>query len=152
MSDNENGAGGPIYGGPPAAGPEDPAQAALGMMAGLISAFAPKTPEQAVVQIAMGELGQQQELGAVLSDAVDPQKRVAHSLFGFKIRSLTTGEIVAGVEAPKDIATCRDLNELKHAVDVIAFATSPAARAVMRAYGYSIEFFQKKPESTIVAP
>lgn len=121
---------------------DEAAQAAISMVGSLVQGFAKDLPDEAVVQIAAGELSQQGGLGAVLTDAVEASARQAHPAFGFRIRNLRDNEIVATVAAPKDLAKSKDLNQLKHGVDVIAYATSPAARAIMRSFGFAIEFFQ----------
>ena len=141
MSDTPNGPAGPPAEAP---GLDENAQAAISMIAGIIQAFVSEMPEEAVIQVAAGELGQQETLGVVLGDAVDPAKRQSHPFFGFRIRDLRRDEIIAEVKAPKDLAQAKSLNELKHGVDVIAYATSPVARALLRAHGFSVEFFQAK--------
>lgn len=124
---------------------------AVQMIASLIHAFAPALPEERIFEISVLELQQQEGLGTVLSDAVDAEKRESHPRFGFRIVDLRSGEVLAEVNAPKDLAKAKTLNELKHGIDVIAFATSPAARAVLHSFGYGVEFFQKK-ESLIALP
>jgi hypothetical protein len=125
--------------------------AAVDMIASLIHAFAPDLPPERIREIATIELLQQDALGTVLTDAVDAEKRKHHPRFGFRVIDMRSGESIAEVNAPKDLAKAGTLNELKHGIDVIAFATSPAARAVLHSFGYAIEFFQKK-ESLIAAP
>jgi hypothetical protein len=147
MSDGPNG---PTP--PPQDIPEEAAHAAVSMVGSLIAAFARDIPDESVLQIAAGEVGQQAQLGVVLTDAVDDATRAANPVFGFRVRNLRDNEIVAVVECPKDLSKAKSLNELKHGVDVIAYSTSPAARAVLRAYGFSVEFFQKKDEPKIVLP
>jgi hypothetical protein len=149
MSD-DNGMQGP----PPQDIPDEAAQAAIGMVGSLIAGFARDMAENDVLQIAAGELSQQAQLGVVLTDALDDEKRAANPRFGFRIRDLRKNEIIAEIQAPKDLSKATSLNELKHGVDVIAYATSPAARAVLRAYGFSVEFFQKKAtaSSKVVLP
>lgn len=134
--------------------PDEAQQAAISLIASLVKAFRPEVPDEAVLAIAGGEIAQQQGLGVVLSDAVDDAKRESKPIFGLHLRNLDTDEIVATLEAPKDLRQVKSLNELKHGIDVIALSTSPAARAVLRGFGFGIEFFQKKEKepSRIVMP
>lgn len=119
-------------------------QGAIMMIASFVHAFRPTLTEQDAINIATAQLKSQAGLGRVMTDALDPEKRATHGIFGFKLINLTTREVLAEIHAPKDLLEAKTLNELKHGVDVIAYATSPAARAVLHGFGFVIEFFQKK--------
>ena len=126
--------------------PEDvqAAQAAVQMISGMLLAFAPTLKPEQAQGICAAILQQQDQLGQVINDAVDPAARTAHPKWGFRLhnRGGAAPEPMGQVTTPKVFAECASISEVLHYATIIALITSPTARAVLAAYGYDLEFVQ----------
>lgn len=141
---------------PPPVDPNDPnvqaAQAALQMIGGMLIAFAPRLDQAKAQGICAAILQQQDALGQVINDAVDPNAQAAHPKWGFRLhnRSGQVPEPMGQTICPKVFDECQSLSEVLHFATTVALLTSPTARAVLAAYGYDIEFVQGgKPKPQI---
>lgn len=121
-------------------------RAAVEMVASIAQGFAPKLPPQQLLQLSAEVMQQQEALGRVIEDAHDEGRRASHPIWGFKLRH--QGEHIAGVRVPKDPAGLSPEQAVHHAL-VIALVTSPAARTVLAAHGYAVEFFQAKSDTQV---
>jgi hypothetical protein len=137
--------------GPPKGIPPEMAAAAQ-MLGAMLRSFAPHITEEQAFVVAVNAISHGEQLSAVISDAADPQSRVAHPIWGYKLTDGSGNEGV--VQCPKDVRQAQSLQEVMHHAMVIALVTSPPARAVLAAYGYQLEFFQaaRKEESQIILP
>lgn len=128
--------------------PVDPgvqaAQAAMEMIGGMLVAFAPRLTEEQARGICALILQQQDQLGQVINDAVDPTARDAHPIWGLRLhnRGGDVPQKMGQITCPKIFDDCASLDEIMHYATVVALVTSPTARAVLAAYGYDIEFLQ----------
>lgn len=129
---------------PPVPDDVQAAQAAVQMIGGMLVAFAPTLSQEQATGICAAILQQQDQLGQVINDAVDPAPRDAHPKWGFRLhnRGGAVAQKMGQVTTPKVFTECKDINEVLHYATIIALITSPTARAVLAAYGYDLEFVQ----------
>jgi len=128
-----------------AAGTQQEAQAveaALQMIGGILRAFAPALTEEQARGICAAILQQQDQLGQVINDAVDPQVRAQHPTWGFRLhnRGGAVTSKLGQVTTSKTFAELASLDEVLHYATIVALLTSPPARAVLAAHGYDLEF------------
>ena len=109
-------------------------------------------PEQIVVAL-QEELAAQDGLAAVLNDVVDEAARQKNPIWGFRIlrpdgKELTRTSVAKALDPS-------DPHYIQHVAiwaNVQAMVTIPALRAVWRALGAKVEFFQMKAPSPILHP
>lgn len=120
------------------------AEAALQMIGGMLVAFAPTLDEPKARGICAAILQQQDQLGQVINDAVDPQARAANPRWGLRLHNAggSVPQKMGQIVTPKAFGECQSLDEVMHYATIVALLTSPTARAILAAYGYSIEFVQ----------
>jgi len=143
---------------PPPTGPNAAEQAAMEQailqgadMVGMMLAGFVNIPPESLKALAINSVRHQQALGAVLEDAVVPEKRAANPYWGFILRQ--QGVEVGRVMVPKDLNACKDAASVMHHATVVMLVSTPIGRALMQAVGIEIEFFQtKKPGPRLHLP
>jgi hypothetical protein len=119
--------------------------------AALLLAFAPHlTPDQAVELMSV-TMGVQQQLGAVIDDAANPEAREKYPYWGAKFH-MKGGQDTGIIHVPKDTARCGDLGQLIQFVNVMGLLVTPVTRAILKAYNVDVEFIQAPEPSRIVTP
>jgi hypothetical protein len=112
----------------------------VAMLSPVLAAYAPFLSPERVQEIALQCVRQQQQLGQVIEDGANPQSRTPYPIWGLKLRGGQGGEGVS--KCPKDLGQAKSLDQALHHATVIALVTSPVARAVLLAHGFTLEFFQ----------
>jgi len=117
-------------------------------MAEAIAGFCPPTmPRDQVLALAAQVIAEGAVLGRALDDALYGSEESAKHPFWAAV-VLSPGEKVQ-IAGPKRIpfgsekTTQQHIDQVMCSVTVLAFLTSPIARAVLRAHGYDIAFGQK---------
>jgi biotin carboxyl carrier protein len=138
----------------------------IGVMASIIRGLAPHLTEQQAWQLAAQAHAEAQAIAPAIEHAA-PQSKEAHDhpYWGFRVhiaphKDHKTGQMVAPqlvgtVYAPKVVTPQTLPHEVVANVQVLSIATSPIGRAVLRAHGYAIDFYQgpaPKDKSLILMP
>ena len=137
----------------PPPGPEGQAiEAALQMFGGMLVSFAPGLSDDEARGVVAAILHQQEQLGQVINDAVDPKVKLEHPRWGFRLhnRAGKVPEQMGQQICPKEFMECASLAEVLHFATTVALLTSPASRAVLAAYGYDLEFVQGGKSRSII--
>lgn len=113
-----------------------------GMLVGLVKGLssAPLSPES-VQTTALAVLRQQEALGRVIDDAIEPGARASHGEWGVKIIHRASGA-EGVIRVPKDFAACQSIEQMLHHATVVALVTNPTPRVLLFAHGLDLEFFQ----------
>lgn len=124
--------------------------AATNMVPVLMAFGPPDLTERKAFEVAMAVQGQQGELGQVVDDGVDAQKRQSHPYWG--MRFVTEKGEGGAIHVPKNPMMASSLAQLKQHTEILAYITSPMARALAFIHGVRIEFFQssKPPGGSIL--
>lgn len=114
------------------------------LTAQVVAGFAPHlTPEQAVA-LAEQAILEGAALAPVLDDAAPGSEGLAKNPYwGYRVTRVADGT-QGTVFAPKQLSGASTPEEVVHCVNTAALATSIVGRAVLRAWGYQLEFFQSK--------
>ena len=133
------------------------AEAAVEALGAIVAGFAPHTleDEARLRGLCSAVLMQQEAIGVVISDACDPAVRKQYPFWGFTLRNVggRVEQAAGKVSVPKTFQELRSLDEVLHYATIVALVTSPAARAILAAHGYDIEFGQRAdtpPEDKLV--
>lgn len=116
----------------------------VAMISGLSTAVG-RMPQERVLEVCGAVFRQQEALGQVLEDAVDPAKRAAHGDWGVKITHRVSGS-VGMTKIPKDFAMCKTLEQVSHYALVLGLVSNPTVRALLTLHGLEVTFFQAKAD------
>ena len=123
------------------------------MTAQVLRGFAPHLTDEQALMLSQQAIIEGNALAPVLEHAVPGTEEFEkHPRWGIRVTRVVdnmTGVIVA----PKQITAETPMDQVMHSVNVIALATSVVGRALLRAWGYKLDFFQTGPEQpTILQP
>jgi hypothetical protein len=129
-------------------------------IAEVVHALAPHLNAEQAGQLTMQAVTEASNISHAIDDSVPGSEAASkHPGWGFQIllppkKKGDPPQVVGIVHAPKDVRGTQPHEVVAHAT-VLAIATSPLARAVLRAHGYAIAFFQgprKEQQGRIVLP
>ena len=159
-----NGGGGGRRGAPP----PSPAQAQemaqahaelramAAITAKVVRGFAPHITVEQSIELAEQAILEGQQLAPMLDDAVPGSPGLAMApRWGYSVKNMMSVEQTEGrVIAPKQLDENSSMEDVVRHAQTLALATSIVGRAVLRAWGYKLEFFQAKPakEGKILLP
>lgn len=122
---------------------------AIGEIAGFVQNVHPEVRAEVAAKAAeRAVLEQQGIVQTVLADMLDPSKRLEIPRWGFTISAGPAQGRVMVAKDPRDLTSLESVSHYTHA---IALASAPAARAVLYALGYQLEWHQGKGAPRIVA-
>lgn len=126
----------------------------LRVTAGIVRALAPHLSEEQSLALASQAMNEAPQIAPAIDDAVPTSKAAeTHPWWGFRLwiaphkdasGKTVPPQEVGRVHGPKAITPQTPPHEVIANIHVLALATAPIARAVLRAHGYSIDFFSGK--------
>jgi hypothetical protein len=124
----------------------------VGVIADVVTAFAPHVTPEMAASIATQVLLEQQGIARVIEDAIPTSENAQKfPVWGFRV--ITQDGKAGLVKAPKTLHGTA-IGDVIQSISVFALLTSPPARAVLYSYGYRIEFVQAPgaQEQRIIMP
>lgn len=116
-------------------------QQLVGEVLGALAVFAPHVPQDAAMRL--GEMIAREQmdgdkLPTVIQSMVDPDLVAKHPTLFLNITDGKKQRV--SMRGPKRLEHTHDLSAVAHSVVILAFILSPAARAVLRAFGFNYTF------------
>jgi len=106
----------------------------------MLAAFFPNLPDEARTKLSSMHAQAQLPLSQVLQDALDDSSREKNPYWGFHVADKKGNR--GTVLVPKDPSRCTTLDQKSQYAQIVAYLTSPSARAMLNAMGLKIEFHQ----------
>lgn len=137
----------------------------LAVTAGIVRALAPHLSEEQAQQLAAQAIAEHPAIAPAIDDAVPTSAAAqSHPWWGFRVYiaphkdakgNVVPPQEVGRVQGPKIIGPNTPPHEVVANIHVLAIATAPIARAVLRAHGYTLDFYSgktPKEKSKLILP